>query len=109
MGSLSAGESLAATGRTITAAASITILVFGGKLTIKLFGVGLAGAVVLDAVVVHSILIPGLMLTLGHAIGNCPRRSTASCPTSTSKGEARIRSLSCPFRSSRRPAPDRGR
>ncbi len=62
---------LAATGRTITAAASIMVLVFaafvlGGELTIKLFGVGLAAAVFLDALVVRSILIPGLMTAVGE-------------------------------------------
>jgi RND superfamily putative drug exporter len=62
---------LAATGRTITAAASIMVLVFaafvlGGQLTIKLFGVGLAAAVLLDALLVRSILIPGLMIATGE-------------------------------------------
>jgi RND superfamily putative drug exporter len=61
---------LAATGRTITAAALIMVLVFGafvlgGQLTIKLFGVGLASAVFLDALLVRSILIPGLMIVVG--------------------------------------------
>jgi RND superfamily putative drug exporter len=61
---------LAATGRTITAAASIMVLVFaafvlGGMLTIKLFGVGLAAAVFLDALLVRSVLIPGLMIAIG--------------------------------------------
>ncbi len=63
---------LAATGRTITAAAAIMVLVFGafilgGERVIKLFGVGLAGAVFLDALIVRSILVPGLMLTVGKA------------------------------------------
>jgi putative drug exporter of the RND superfamily len=63
---------LAATGRTITAAAAIMVLVFGafvlgGFRVIKLFGVALAAAVLLDAVVVRSILIPGLMLMVGEA------------------------------------------
>jgi RND superfamily putative drug exporter len=62
---------LAATGRTITAAAAIMVLVFaafvlGGERVIKLFGVGLASAVLLDAVVIRSILVPGLMLVLGE-------------------------------------------
>ncbi|MGI8715564.1 MAG: MMPL family transporter [Solirubrobacteraceae bacterium] len=61
---------LAATGRTITAAASIMVLVFaafvlGGELTIKLFGVGLASAVLLDALIVRNVLIPSLMLVVG--------------------------------------------
>jgi RND superfamily putative drug exporter len=61
---------LAATGRTITAAAAIMVLVFGafvlgGERIIKLFGVGLAGAVLLDAAIVRSVLVPAVMLMLG--------------------------------------------
>ncbi|MEN0012456.1 MAG: MMPL family transporter [Solirubrobacteraceae bacterium] len=61
---------LAATGRTITAAAAIMVLVFaafifGGVRLIKLFGLGLASAVLLDAIVVRSVLVPGLMLLAG--------------------------------------------
>jgi putative drug exporter of the RND superfamily len=61
---------LAATGKTITAAAAIMILVFGsfmlgGERLIALFGLGLAGAVLLDALVVRSILVPALMLLAG--------------------------------------------
>jgi RND superfamily putative drug exporter len=63
---------LAATGRTITAAAAIMVLVFGafvlgGFRVIKLFGIALAAAVLLDAVIVRSVLIPGLMLVVGEA------------------------------------------
>jgi RND superfamily putative drug exporter len=62
---------LAATGRTITAAAAIMVLVFGafvlgGERVIKLFGIGLAGAVFLDALIVRSVLVPGLMLMVGE-------------------------------------------
>jgi RND superfamily putative drug exporter len=62
---------LAATGRTITAAAAIMVLVFGafvlgGERVIKLFGIGLAGAVLLDALIVRSVLVPGLMLMVGR-------------------------------------------
>jgi RND superfamily putative drug exporter len=61
---------LAATGRTITAAAAIMVLVFGafvlgGERIIDLFGIGLASAVLLDALIVRSVLVPGLMLVLG--------------------------------------------
>jgi len=61
---------LAATGRTITAAAAIMVLVFGafvlgGEIVIKLFGVGLAAAVFLDALFVRSVIVPGLMITIG--------------------------------------------
>jgi RND superfamily putative drug exporter len=63
---------LAATGRTITAAAAIMILVFGafilgGQRIIDLFGVGLASAVLLDALIVRSVLVPALMLIIGDA------------------------------------------
>jgi RND superfamily putative drug exporter len=69
---------LAATGRTITAAAAIMVLVFGafvlgGNRVIKLFGVALSGAVLLDAMVVRSILIPGLMLVVGKANWALPK------------------------------------
>ena len=63
---------LAATGRTITAAAAIMVLVFaafilGGERIIDLFGVGLASAVLLDAVIVRSVLVPSLMLLIGKS------------------------------------------
>jgi putative drug exporter of the RND superfamily len=68
---------LAATGRTITAAAAIMVLVFGafvlgGERVIELFGVGLASAVLLDAVIVRSVLVPAVMLILGDANWKLP-------------------------------------
>jgi putative drug exporter of the RND superfamily len=61
---------LAATGRTITAAATIMVLVFGafvlgGMRIIELFGVGLASAVLLDALIVRSALVPAVMILFG--------------------------------------------
>jgi RND superfamily putative drug exporter len=69
---------LAATGKTITAAAAIMVLVFGafilgGERVIELFGLGLAVAVLLDALVVRSVLVPGLMLLAGKANWWLPR------------------------------------
>ncbi len=68
---------LAATGKTITAAAAIMVLVFaafvlGGQRIIELFGVGLASAVLLDALIVRSVLVPGMMLLLGRANWQLP-------------------------------------
>jgi RND superfamily putative drug exporter len=68
---------LAATGRTITAAAAIMVLVFGafilgGQRIIDLFGVGLASAVLIDALIVRSVLVPALMLKLGEANWKLP-------------------------------------
>jgi len=61
---------LAATGRVITAAATIMVCVFasfalGGSLTIKLFGVALAAAVAIDAFLIRTILVPAIMELLG--------------------------------------------
>jgi RND superfamily putative drug exporter len=69
---------LAATGRTITAAAAIMILVFGafilgGERIIELFGLGLASAVALDALIVRSALVPALMMLCGDANWKLPR------------------------------------
>jgi RND superfamily putative drug exporter len=63
---------LDATGRTITAAAAIMVLVFGafvlgGQRVIKEFGLGLAAAIAVDAVVVRSAVVPAVMLALGKA------------------------------------------
>ena len=68
---------LAATGKTITAAATIMVLVFaafvlGGQRIIEMFGIGLASAVLLDAVIVRSIVVPALMLVLGKANWHMP-------------------------------------
>ena len=68
---------LAATGRTITAAAAIMVLVFGafvlgGERVIELFGIGLASAVLLDAVIVRSVLVPAVMMMLGEANWKLP-------------------------------------
>lgn len=62
---------LAATGRTITAAALIMVLVFGsfmlgGDRVVKMAGLGLAVAVLLDAVVVRSVLVPAVMVLCGR-------------------------------------------
>ncbi len=63
---------LATTGKTITAAALIMILVFasfvlGGQPVIKEFGIGLAGGVLVDAVLIRMAVVPSLMMLLGKA------------------------------------------
>jgi RND superfamily putative drug exporter len=69
---LAVTRGLAATGRTITAAAAIMVLVFGsfilgGQVIIEMFGLGLAAAVLLDALIVRTIIVPSVMLLLGKA------------------------------------------
>ncbi|HWC49369.1 MAG TPA: MMPL family transporter, partial [Solirubrobacterales bacterium] len=61
---------LALTGRVITAAAAIMVTVFasfmlGEDRVIKLFGLGLASAVFIDAVIIRSVLVPAIMQLLG--------------------------------------------
>ena len=63
---------LAATGKTITAAALIMILVFasfilGGQRVIKEFGIGLAAGVAVDAVIIRMCIVPSLMMIFGKA------------------------------------------
>jgi RND superfamily putative drug exporter len=63
---------LAATGKTITAAALIMILVFGsfilgGERVIKEFGLGLAGGILMDAVIIRMAVVPAVMLLIGKA------------------------------------------
>ena len=63
---------LALTGRVIMAAAIIMIAVFssfmlGDDRTIKLFGLGLATAVLVDAFLIRLVLVPALMFVAGRA------------------------------------------
>jgi RND superfamily putative drug exporter len=63
---------LAATGKTITAAALIMILVFGafilgGIRVIKEFGLGLAGGILIDAVLIRMAVVPSVMILLDKA------------------------------------------
>jgi RND superfamily putative drug exporter len=69
----------AATGRVITAAATIMILVFGsfllaGQRVIAEFGIGLASAVFLDAFILRTILVPAVMHMIGDRNWWLPRR-----------------------------------
>jgi putative drug exporter of the RND superfamily len=86
-------KGLAATGRTITAAATIMVLVFGafilgGNRIIKLFGLGLASAVFLDALIVRSIIVPGLMLWFGKANWSLPHVLDRRLPRLNVEGAA---------------------
>jgi putative drug exporter of the RND superfamily len=68
----------AATGRVITAAAAIMILVFasfalGPSIIIKQFGLGLAGAIIIDAFIIRTVVVPALMHVFGTANWWLPR------------------------------------
>jgi RND superfamily putative drug exporter len=71
------GEGLALTGRVVTAAAAIMICVFlsfmlGENRVIKEFGLSLAAAVFLDAVVVRCLLLPATLELLGDRTWRIP-------------------------------------
>jgi putative drug exporter of the RND superfamily len=68
---LAVTRGLALTGRVITAAAAIMVTVFasfmiGEDRIIKLFGLGLASAVFIDAVIIRSVLVPAIMQLFGR-------------------------------------------
>jgi RND superfamily putative drug exporter len=68
-----------ATGRVITSAAIIMIAVFASFIlapdpTTKLFGVGLAVAVLLDVTLVRMVLVPAAMTVLGDSAWWLPGR-----------------------------------
>jgi putative drug exporter of the RND superfamily len=65
-------DGLAGTGRIITAAAAIMIAVFGAfipspEVFLKVIGVGMAAAILVDATVVRMLLVPAVMHLLGRA------------------------------------------
>jgi RND superfamily putative drug exporter len=72
-------EGLAGTGRVITAAATIMIAVFAAfipsaDVILKVFGVGMAAAILVDATVVRLLLVPAVMHLLGRANWWIPAR-----------------------------------
>jgi putative drug exporter of the RND superfamily len=84
---------LAATGRTITAAATIMVLVFGafvlgGQRVIELFGIGLASAVLLDALIVRSVLVPAVMMLFGDSNWKLPGALDRILPHFSVEGKA---------------------
>jgi RND superfamily putative drug exporter len=76
---------VATTGRVITAAASIMIVVFAafaltGSRVITEFGLGLAMAVLLDALVIRCLLVPALMQLVGARAWWLPKPLDAALP-----------------------------
>jgi RND superfamily putative drug exporter len=71
-------EGLATTARVITAAAAIMVCVFGSfvfgdERSIRLIGLGLASAVLIDATLVRMVLVPATMELLGRSNWWMPR------------------------------------
>ena len=91
-------EGLAGTGRVITAAAAIMVAVFAAfipspDIVLKVIGVGMASAILIDATVVRMLLVPSVMHLLGRANWWLPRRWSGSCPSCTSRAGPRC---TCP-------------
>jgi RND superfamily putative drug exporter len=54
--------------------------ILGGERIIELFGVGLATAVLLDALIVRSVLVPALMILIGDANWKLPHWLNSALP-----------------------------
>jgi RND superfamily putative drug exporter len=84
--STAVADGLAVTGRIITAAAAIMVCVFGSFIIkdplhiLKVFGLGLATAVFLDATLVRMVLVPSIMELLGPVNWWLPRWMDRSMP-----------------------------
>ena len=71
-------EGLARTARVITAAALIMVAVFGAfalspEVFLKLIGIGMAAAILIDATIVRMVLVPAVMQLLGDRNWWLPR------------------------------------
>ena len=69
---------LASTGRVITAAAAVMIVVFAAiipsdQVFIKVFGVGMVAAILVDATIIRMLLVPAVMHLLGRSNWWLPR------------------------------------
>ena len=89
---------IASTARVITSAALIMISVFGGFIfgddpTMKMFGLGLATAIFVDASIVRMILVPATMKLLGDANWWLPNWLDRLLPTIDVEGETGAQQL----------------
>jgi putative drug exporter of the RND superfamily len=84
-------EGLAATGGVITAAAAIMVVVFGAFMLspdrmLRQFGLGLAVAVLVDALVIRCLVVPAVMRLFGARAWWLPRWLDKRVPESVSVG-----------------------
>jgi putative drug exporter of the RND superfamily len=82
---------LAVTGKVVMAAAIIMISVFGSFIlgddrTIKLFGLGLASAILFDAFVIRLVLVPALTHLFGRGAWWMPRQVERRLPRLSIEG-----------------------
>jgi RND superfamily putative drug exporter len=86
---------IASTGRVITSAALIMVSVFLGFVVAedaatKMFGLGLATAIFIDATLVRMVLVPAAMKLIGNANWWTPAWLGRLLPTIHAEGEARL-------------------
>ena len=84
------------TGRVVVAAASIMVFVFGAFVfgdsrTIKLMGLGMAAAVLLDAFVIRMLIVPAIMHRIGAANWWLPRWLDRVLPHLSVEGDESLR------------------
>ncbi len=87
----SVADGVAATARVITAAAAIMVVVFGSFVlendrVLKMFGLGLAVAVMLDATLIRMLLVPATMQLLGPRNWWMPRWLDRLVPRLSAEG-----------------------
>jgi RND superfamily putative drug exporter len=95
----SVADGLAATAKVITAAAAIMVFVFGSFMLednriIKMFGLGLAVAVLIDATLVRMLLVPATMELLGAKNWWLPRWLDRILPTLNVEGGSHVSAIS---------------
>jgi RND superfamily putative drug exporter len=88
-------EGVAATARVITAAAAIMIAVFGAfafddQLFLKLIGIGLASAILIDATIIRLFLVPALMELMGARAWALPGWLDRILPNADLEGAAAL-------------------
>jgi RND superfamily putative drug exporter len=92
--SAAVSHGLARTGRVITAAAAVMVAVFGafaisGDRVLEMFGLAMASAVALDALVVRMLLLPAVLQLMGRTTWRLPRWLDGRLPRVALEAEPR--------------------
>ncbi len=102
--SVAVSEGLARTGRVITAAAAVMVAVFAafaisGDRVLAMFGLAMASAVFLDALVIRLLLLPAVLELLGRTTWAMPRWLDRRLPRIAIEAEGQHAAQSAPRRS----------
>jgi putative drug exporter of the RND superfamily len=94
-------EGLARTGRVVTAAAAVMVAVFAafaisGDRVLEMFGLGMATAVLLDAIVIRLALLPAVLELLGRTTWALPPWLERRLPRVAIESESGSRRLRAP-------------